>query len=206
MKKLLLIFLLLTLIGGGYWLYDRLTVGPERSLYQAFQATQQHDMIAFERYVDVESVTSDLVDQVAAQGDVLGPLKISGLGLQQAVQLLKHQLVAAAREEAQEYVQTGSLKATQTAPRGGLGNISILGFAGKIVSADSKLKGVKYVKRQGREALVGIEFTQPHFDTTMVLELKMLDQGDHWQVKQITNTGQLLKQVMRREKQAVIAE
>jgi hypothetical protein len=79
--------------------------------------------------------------------------------------------------------------------------VSMLGMASKVVSADSKFKDVKYVNEQGDQALVGIEFTQPKYDTTLVVELKMRDKGDHWQVTEITNTGELIKHVARLEKQ-----
>ncbi|SHI45510.1 Protein of unknown function [Hymenobacter daecheongensis DSM 21074] len=200
MKKIILLVVLAALVAGGYYFYHSLTTGPKYALMQAAKATQTHDMAAFERYVDVNSVTGSLVDQVAAQGSALGLLNPGGFALRGALQLLKPQLAKAARKEVQTYVETGSLEAAAATQPERAVKVSMLGMASKVVSADSKFKDVKYVNEQGDQALVGIEFTQPKYDTTLVVELKMRDRGDHWQVTEITNTGELIKHVARLEK------
>ena len=83
-------------------------------------------------------------------------------------------------------------------------NLSILGLAGKVVGPDSKFKGIKYATEQGEQALVGIEFTQPRYDTTMVVEVKMLRRDDHWQITEITNTGELLRCTASLEKRKML--
>ncbi|QKG58197.1 hypothetical protein GKZ68_17145 [Hymenobacter sp. BRD128] len=84
-------------------------------------------------------------------------------------------------------------------------NISLLGLAGHVVSPDSKFKGIKYSTDKGNEALVGLEFTQPRYDTTMVVEVKLQKQADgHWQAKQITNAEELVQGVARLEKNRLL--
>jgi hypothetical protein len=105
----------------------------------------------------------------------------------------------------QRYVETGSLEAAQAASPKRLINVSLLGLAGRVVSPDSKFKGIKYVTDKGSESLVGLEFTQPRYDTTMVVEVKLLKQADgHWQAKQITNTSDLVQGVARLEKERLL--
>ena len=205
MKRIIL-FLLLALIAiGGYFYYQSLKAGPKYALVQVANAARTHDMATFERYVDVNSVTGNLVDQVANQGSELGLMSPGGLAFKSALRMLKPQLSQVVRKEVQQFVETGSLQgATDGAASKGMMNISLAGLAGKVASPDSKFKDVKYVKEEGEQALVGIEFTQPKYDTTMVVELKMLNRGDHWQVTEITNTGDLLKQVARLEKQRML--
>ncbi|GAA4019333.1 hypothetical protein GCM10022408_36720 [Hymenobacter fastidiosus] len=200
MKKIILLLVLLAVAIGGYFFYRSLTTGPKYALVQAAKATQTHDMAAFERYVDVTSVTGSLVDQVAEQGSALGLLNPGGFAFRGALQLLKPQLAKAARQEIETYIETGSLEAAAAARPERTVKVSMLGMASKVVSSDSKFKDIKYVNEQGDQALVGIEFTQPKYDTTLVVELKMRDKGDHWQVTEITNTGELLKHVARLEK------
>jgi hypothetical protein len=186
MKRLLLFIALLAVVAGGYYYYNSLKKGPEYALLQAAAATQTHDLAAFERYVDVDALASHLVDDVASQSGVLTAL-VPGGGL--------------AHNEVQRYVETGSLEAAQAAAPKRLVNLSFLGLAGRVVSPDSKFKGVKYSTDKGNEALVGLEFTQPRYDTTMVVEVKLLKQPDgHWQAKQITNAGELAQGVARLEK------
>lgn len=206
MKRLLLFVLLLALAAGGYYYYNSLKKGPEYALLQAAAATQTHDLAAFERYVDVDALTSHLVDDVANQSGVLTALVPGGgLALRGGLRLLKPQLAKAAHNEVQRYVETGSLEAAQAASPKRLLNVSLLGLAGRVVSPDSKFKGVKYVTDKGSESLVGLEFTQPRYDTTMVIEVKMLKQADgHWQAKQITNTADLVQGVARLEKERLL--
>jgi len=202
MKRILLFVVLLAVVAGGYYYYNSLKKGPEYALLQAAAATQSHDVAAFERYVDVDALTGHLVDDVASQSGVLTALVPGGgLALRGSLRLLKPQLAKAAHNEVKRFVETGSLEAAQAASPKHLANLSFLGLAGRVVSPDSQFRGVKYSTDKGNEALVGLEFTQPRYDTTMVVEVKLLKQPDgHWQAKQITNAGELAQGVARLEK------
>ena len=206
MKKLVLVLLLLAVVAGGYFYYTSLKTGPQYALMQAAAATQTHDLTTFERYVDVEALTGHLVDDVASQGSVLTALiPGGGFAMQGALRLLKPQLAKAAHQEIKRYVETGSLEAANAAAPKRLVNLSFTGLAGRVVGPDSEFKGIKYTTEKGDEALVGLEFTQPKFDTTMVLEVKLLKQPDgHWQAKEITNTSELLRHVAQLEKQKLL--
>ncbi|MET4107770.1 DUF2939 domain-containing protein [Hymenobacter sp. UYP22] len=206
MKKTVLILLMLALAAGGYWYYRKLSTGPEYSLMQAYKAVTDHDAAAFERYVDVTSVTGSLVDQVASQGSALGILNPGGMAMKGALRLLKPQLAQAARQEVKRYVETGSATAATEATPKRLVNVSILGLADKVVGQGSSFKGVKYSREEGEQAFIGLEFTQPRYDTTLVLEVKMQDRGDHWQATEITNTGEILQHVARMEKQHLLGQ
>ncbi|MBD2713498.1 DUF2939 domain-containing protein [Microvirga sp. STR05] len=203
MKRLLILLVLVAMVAGGYFYYQSLKSGPKYSLMQAANAVRTHDVADFERYVDVSSVTGSLVDQVTNQGSALGLLNPGGMVFKGALRLMKPQLAQAARKELQHYIETGSVEAATAARPDKLVNVSMLGLAGKVVNPDSQFKDIKYVNEQGEQALVGLEFTQPKYDTTLVVELKMLNRGDHWQVTEITNSGELLKHVARLEKKKI---
>lgn len=204
MKRIVLLLVLAALAVGGYLYYQSLKAGPKYALLQAANAARTHDMATFERYVDVESVTGSLVDQVTTQGSALGLLNPGGMMFKGALRLLKPQLAQAARKEVQHYIEKGTLDPSADTEPQRLVKVSMAGLATKVVSPDSKFKDVKYVNEQGDQALVGLEFTQPKYDTTMVLELKMLRRDDHWQVTEITNTGELIKHVARMEKSKLL--
>lgn len=205
MKKLFLFVVALALAAGAYYYVKSKKNGPMGALIQAAAAVKAHDVASFEKFVDVGSVISNLVDNVASQGSLLTAL-VPGGGLMMggALCLLKPTLTSAARKEVVRYVETGSVAAAAEAvPKRGV-NLSILGLAGKVVSPDSKFKGIKYSTEQGEQALVGIEFTQPRYDTTMVIEVKMLRRGDHWQMTEITNMGELLRSTASLEKRKML--
>ncbi|WP_305029943.1 hypothetical protein [Hymenobacter convexus] len=205
MKRLLILVLLLALVGGGYYYFQNLKNGPKGALVSAAAAVQSHDMAAFEKYVDVSSVTGHLVDDVAQQGGALTSLLPGGsLMMGGAMRMLKPALAKAARQEVQRYVETGSLEAAAAAAPKRLVNISLTGLAGRVVSPESEFKGIKYTREEGDNAFVGLEVTQPKYDTTMVVEVKMRRQGDHWQMTQITNSGELLRGVAQLEKKRLL--
>lgn len=205
MKKLLLLVVLLALAAGGYYYYRSLKQGPSGALVAAAAAVQTHDMVTFEKYVDVSSVTSHLVDDVAQQSSALTSLMPGGsLMMGGAMRLLKPALAKAAHQEVQRYVETGSLEAAAAAAPKRIVNVSLTGLASKIVNPDSEFKGIKYTREEGDIAFVGLEVTQPKYDTTMVVEVKMRRLGDHWQMTQITNSGELLRGVARLEKKRLL--
>ncbi|WP_426058338.1 hypothetical protein [Hymenobacter sp. B1770] len=205
MKRLLLFVLLLALVAGGYYYYRSLKQGPQGALVAAAAAVQTHDMATFEKYVDVSSVTSHLVDDISQQGSVLSSLVPGGsLMMGGAMRMLKPALAKAAHQEVQRYVETGSLEEAAAAAPKHVVNVSLTGLVGKVVSPDSQFKGIKYSREEGDNAFVGLEVSQPKYDTTMVVEVKLRRMGDHWQMTQITNGGELLRGVAQLEKKRLL--
>ena len=203
MKKIIVGILLLVLV-GGYLYYRSFVSGPKYSLLQAKEAAQAHNMAEFEKYVDVKSLTSSLIDQVAQQQSVISGL-VPGLGVAKgALNYLKPTLANAAHSEVKHYIETGEISPAVRSGRKPV--LSIAAVAGKIIGDNSEFRGISYIKQSGETALVGLEFTQPKYDTTMVLEIKMIDKGDYWQATELTNTGLLLKHVARLEKQRYLKQ
>ncbi|WP_324673963.1 DUF2939 domain-containing protein [Hymenobacter sp. GOD-10R] len=200
MKKVVVLLVLLGLLAGGYYYYRRLAAGPTYALMQAARAFKSHDVAAFEQYVDVRSVSSSLINQVADQGAALGLPSSNNLLLQGALQVLKPQLSEIARQEVQQLVASGAAPSPDKMPSTPLGKISVLGAVGNVIGSNSQFKGISYVRQEGEEALVGLELDQPKYDTTVVVELKMLHEGDHWQVKEIANARELVKRLAQLKK------
>lgn len=198
MKKVVLILIVVVLI-GGYTYYRNLVTSPKYSLLQAHEAMQDHDMAAFEKYVNIESITTDLVNDMSQQKSLISLLNPGSLVLKQAIQFMKPQLASVARKEVQKYVETGSF--AKDTSREKKVDVSLNGLWNKVVSDSSQFKGVQYTREEGETAFVGLEFTQPRYDTTFVLEVKMQNQGDYWQATEITNTSDIFKGVARLQKQ-----
>lgn len=198
MKKILLVLIVVLAI-GGYTYYRNLVTSPKYSLLQAHEAMEDHDMAAFEKYVNVESIAGNLITDMSQQKGLINMLNPGSMVLKQALQFMKPQLAGVARKEVQKYVETGSFAKDPTREK--KVDISFNGLFNKVVSDSSEFKGVKYTREEGETAFVGLEFTQPRYDTTFVLEVKMQNKGDYWQATEITNTGDILKGVARLQKQ-----
>lgn len=202
MKKTLVLLVLLGLLAGGYYYYRSLASSPTYALMQAARAFQTHDVAAFEQYVDVHSVSTSLINQVADQTSALGLSNTNNVFLQGALQALKPQLAQIAQQEVKQLVASGSVSSSAQLPSTPLGKVSVLGVVGNVVGPNSQFKGIKYVRTEGEQALVGVELQQPKYDTTMVVELKMRHEGDHWQVKEIANADELVKRFAQLKRKA----
>ena len=207
MKKILPLVILAAIALGGYYYFQTLKNGPKGALAQAAAAVEAHDMTKFEQYVDVNSLTSHLVDDVVSQGSAITSLVPGGsLGVGLAMRFLKPALAKGAHNEVQRYVETGSLEGSADGEAGSPKRplVSLAGLAGKVVSPETKFKGIKYSREEGDNAYLGIELTQPKYDTTMVVELKMRRVGESWKAVQIMNTRELLQNAARLEKRRLV--
>lgn len=206
MKRTILIGLLLALAGAGYYYFTYLRHTPVAALMQAARAVQTHDVATFERFVNIDALTGGVVDDVANPSSLVGALiPGGGLMLRNGLSLLRPQLAKAARVEVRRFVETGSVEAAEAAAPKRLVNVSLLGLAGHVVGPDSHFKGIIYSNEQGDEARVGIEFTQPRYDTTIVAEILLLRQPDgHWQAQRLTNTDAMLRQAARQEQRRLL--
>jgi hypothetical protein len=200
MKK---VFLFLLLLGvGGFAYYRYYTTTPKYSLLQAREAVAAHDAARFGQYVDVASVTDGLLTEASQQRGLLSLINPGSWLLKGAVAALRPAMAAGAQKQVETYIATGSV---EEARKAGNKKFSLASLVGRVVSDSSEFRGVAYetVLPNG-QAEVGLEFTQPRYDTTFVVKLRLADQGDHWQVKQIANAGELLGHISRMEKQRLL--
>ncbi len=202
MKKVGLFVLLLAV--AGYAWYRYYTTTPKYSLLQAYAAVSAHDPASFDKYVDVESVAAHLLDEVGKQRSLLSLVNPGSWVVKGLSAALKPALAAGAKKQVDAFVQTGSIAEARKA---GGGKFSLAGLVGKVVSDSSEFKGVAYEHTlPNGNAEVGLEFTQPRYDTTLVVRLQMADKGDHWQVTQIANSAEILQHVSRLEKQRLLGK
>lgn len=200
MKKILLLLLLLAV--GGFAYYRYYTRTPTYSLLQAREAVKAHNAVEFDKYVDVESVASGLIEQVGKQNGLLSLINPGSWLLKGLSAALKPALAAGARKQVDTYIATGSV---EEALKAGGSKFSLAGLVSKVVSDSSEFKGVAYeTTMPGGTAELGLEFTQPRYDTTLIVKVRLADKGDHWQVKEIANAGDIIGHVSRMEKQRLV--
>jgi hypothetical protein len=190
--------LLLALLGGGGYYYW--TTTPQYSLRAIAQAVKQHDLPAFEKYVDMESVSTRAVDQLLAvtmndpeevQNDFAG-------FAQGMIEMLKPQLVKAINSEVENFVEKGNVEAAKNQEKNGPAVVKDL--LNKAEDNSMKVMGTKYVKKEGNIAIVGLEIKVPEYDSTLVVDLKMRDMGNYWQLAELSNLGDVINENERLEK------
>lgn len=122
MKKVAIaIVVIVIVILTGVVLYWQYTQTPKYSLLQAKKAFEQHDLVSFEKYVDIEGVINSLIDQLLElrtenekQQGKLGQLgEAIGKSL---IMLLKPELVRILKQQIIEYVETGKFEEEKKKP------------------------------------------------------------------------------------------
>jgi hypothetical protein len=197
--KLALLLAVAVLLGGLGIAYRHWSSSPSYSLRQIQQALETHDVVKFEKYVDVETVSSRLIDDVMTQVETRDESPATGLatGL---VQLMKPRLVDAIQEQVTRLIETGNFAgSSDTAASGDLGNVSLEQMSDQIGAREDSYNGVAYTRSQGKIALLGLEFHNSALDTTMVLELKMRAHDGYWQLVELVNLIELIEKAQALE-------
>ena len=124
MRKIAIIIGSLVLIVAAAIYYWQWTHSPKYSLLQAKKAVEKHDLVYFEKYVDVQSLTERLIDQVldfstgqkeqpTNEWEQMGENFAKGF-----INLLKPQLAKLAKEQVANYVEKGSFETQKDKPEG----------------------------------------------------------------------------------------
>jgi len=199
--KLIVLTLAAMLLAGGGIAYWHWTCTPTYSLRQIQRAIETHDVAKFEKHVDIQGVSSRLIDDMMSKvlqdtqpqsgAEAFGTA--FGLGL---IQLMKPRLVEAIREQAIRFVEQGSSGiASSITSQNESGEVSLQSISNKIGAGEDNFEGITYVKEQGKIALVGLGFRNVKLDADLILELKMRDMGGYWQLAEFANFVDLLQEI-----------
>jgi hypothetical protein len=155
-KKLVLslsAFVILVAVAIGYWQW---TKSPTYSLKQLASAIKDHDRDDVEKYLDIESVASGVMDQFFAQMPkdptannqwaAAGQMIASGF-----LEMMKPKLAAMAKDKFLNYVESGKF---QDSPPNETGPAANLTNTLKTTTTQMEFKGIKSVKKEGKIALV----------------------------------------------------
>jgi len=116
-----LIVLIILAGAGGYWWW---TTTPQFALGEIRAAIRSHDLEKFEKYVDLDSVASEAVDDVLTDSvqRALGAGALGNFIGASLVGLVKPNLVQALKQQIIHYVETGNTgpASDQTSSRGQL--------------------------------------------------------------------------------------
>ena len=179
-RNLLIALPLLVALVAGTWYYFYLR-SPKYSLQQIAEAVRNHDRNEFQKYVDVEGVTSNFISGFMddKKSELADNPFAKGL-----TAMLTPKLTELAKEQILKYVESGSINDENS---GGREQFSLKGIFTKSGKDDSQFKGVAYTKKDGNVATVGLEFSVPKYDTSLILDVRMRGMDGYWQVFEIPN-------------------
>ncbi|NHZ84919.1 MAG: hypothetical protein GWP19_03450 [Planctomycetia bacterium] len=192
-KKNLLISLTVLIVVIAIFFFWQFTKSPKYSLMQVNKSFKQHDLVKFEKYVDVEGITDNIIDQ-ALESDTKddSPTDLWAKIGEGLVMLLKPQLSKIAKQEVAKLVETGNIEIDKTDNDSEDYNFSLSEYWNLTKGEKAEFKGIDYIKKEGKIALVGINIFQKEYETDLIIELKMRDKGNYWQIAQINNFNEFV--------------
>ncbi|GGK89301.1 DUF2939 domain-containing protein [Rufibacter glacialis] len=196
MKKVLLLLVVVALCAGGYWFYNRAKTGPEASLVEIRAALEAKDMARLEKYVDFKRTSASLVEQSQNMAIDLLPQELQGAAnlLRRGLKA-KKQLTSSVRNQLIQSVETVS---GQKVPE--VADVVKLLPIGKLINPkmlpNLEFEGIDHVNRQDSISLVGLKVRPVNSSESMVVELRMLQKEDYWQVVGVENFAEVLPKLI----------
>ncbi len=181
-----------------YWIKT-----PAYSLNIIRESVQKHDVVTFEKHVDLDSVYNKAFDDaIVAMDKIEGKGTLSNPMAAGFLQMMKPAVVTAFKTKTLDAV-----KGTDAASGDGSNADKITESLQKRANIeDAAIKNISTVSKENQEAVVSVVFHDNKLDKDFELKLKMtaLDDGT-WKVKEITNLTDYLVEEDKAEK-AKLAE
>lgn len=171
---------------------------PEYSLQQIKKAAQQHDQEKFEKYVDVEALSESLANQFMVYSRADRSAALLNQDLKKSVAVYPAaQLNKTFQEIVADYVQNGkySNDAEREEYSGETTPSAMLMQLQDYIVSKLEFEGFHTIDRQDGFAEVTADFYMPQKNTQLKLHMKMADKGKHWQIVEIENLSEFLKQM-----------
>lgn len=197
MKKLLLIvgILLMVAIGGFIW-WKIFTSSPKYSLLQIKKAVENHDVDSFEKYVDIESITTRVMGELPNLLGAEKDMKLFGDEAAEIVMsLVKEPVVNMVKSSVQAFIERGTFDKTLTEK-------GVISKLLKQIPLDSlQFVKVKEIRKEGKICSVPLEVYVEAYDGKATVEFMMRDKGNYWQIAEIRNLSEFIQQIAELKKQ-----
>lgn len=197
----IIIVLLASVFGYWYW-----TKTPQYSLRLIQEAVAKHDLPTFDKLVDLDTVISRAIDQLMdakmndpaeVRDDAMNNMALGFLNA------MKPAMISSAKDQIRSYIEKGSFDQKQNKNGDNKDNpdIKVEEIYKNAGGGTAEFKGVDYVKKDGKIAIVGMKVFYPKLGAHVILELKMRELDGYWQLAEINNFGEFLTKVEKLEKE-----
>ena len=173
--------LLIAAVIGVLWMTGVIFgIGPKESVERAHEAYDHHDLAAFDKYFDSESVLGDFLDQISTVSTPNEETKQVRAHLPEVADAMKRAMFGLPPP-----VQTPEVHKLTDKPSEGL----------KEAMTKTAYKGIASESRSGSDAIVGVTWGDAtgHSTKTVVFDFKLRRSGNHWKVVAISNLIKVLK-------------
>ena len=171
---------------------------PEYSLQQIKKAAEQHDQQKFAKYVDVQALSESLAKQFIAYNTADKSNALVERSLETAVKRYSDpELNQTFQTIVVDYVQNGKYGddaetdgfSKETSPAAMLMQLQ------DYIVSKLEFEGFCTLDKNEGIADVTADFYMPQKGATLKLQMKMVDKGKYWQIVEIANLNDFLKQM-----------
>ena len=205
-KRLFIGILIIVTLAVISIIYFHFRQSPKSSFLQIRRAIETHDLNLFNKYVDLQSLSKSLVEQIVTYsiekqeremeeaeneweelGAKMGKELAKGF-----VNLLKPALIALVSKQIATYVEKGSIELFNSSKEGKIMDEIVLN---KFENGKINFTGFEYEKRDNNIALLGVGLFHKEYNTKLVLEVKFRKTDGYWKVLEITNFYDIIKKL-----------
>ena len=197
MKKIFFITVIIAIIAISVLLFWQVTNSPRYSLKKLDNAIKEHDVNAFNKYVDLDATIDEIIVQTwkhytagEATGSRWNEIR-SDIG-NTLLSVVKPNIKEMIKKEVNAYIVTGEWSGDRTDNGSGISSMIIKIIREKIDPGQWDQQSVNYTEVDGKIAYVGLTYFDKSRDTNFLLEVKMRDMNGYWQIIEISNIAQIL--------------
>lgn len=203
-KTVILIILLVTmllLVGGTlYWNYR---TSPKYSLEQISKSFLEHDLTTFQKYVDIDGTINNLFDQqmdltTKDNKDELGLAEDFAKGIST---LMRPQMIELLKRQTKTLIEDGSFDGSDTIILND--NPFTLAAVWNKGGNMNNILGIEEIKIDGKVSIITLKSYQARFDTTLLVNIKMRNKGNYWQLSEISGFSKFAISLEKLEKERV---
>lgn len=201
-KTLLKSLLSISIIAMGIFIFFIYTSSIKYSLKQINKAYVNHDITSIEKYIDFNSILDRIFDErLNSSSNEYSSYETdnynSGRELGEKIgkgiaNLMKPQLKERWKQEILSLIEVGEFDSQ---------NDNLQSFSN--ISRVFLFKKIKSVEKEGKIALIKLEFNLPRYDSIAILNIKMRNKGKYWQVFDVENLFENINLVNELEKKRV---
>ena len=187
-----------------YWKFYYIRT-PQYSLLKLKVAIEQHDTTSFEKYVDIDFFLNSLLDQFSGYIEDMQKNEDNESIVNELAKglfsLLKPKIIDSLKRQIIRFIETGDFE--KQTEKSEIQFVDLSKVYKRSTTNQLKYKGISYVKKEGKIAYVGLSFFDEEYSKSFDLCLKMRNKGNYWQVVEVTNLKNLLRQYNNWEEKKV---
>lgn len=191
----IILFLLVIVISGIF--FWKLMISPGYSLKQLDQAISENDVIAFNKYVDLDATIDGLIVhtwQYYTSDEEIGSRwsEIRNEISNSLLSVVKPNLKELIKKDVLDYIATGQWTSNEAGKENKISSIVIRVIKEKIDPEQWDQQSINYTEINGNIAHVGLTYFDKAKETNFLLEVKMRNMKGYWQIIEISNVAQIL--------------